>query len=99
MKPGETIKKGKFIKVCISLVVLGLLIWHAVSWHYNGMYLTMFQWITTDRTYLTVLYNLGLIIAISITLGILLGNITDIASSKFRNTGKPDKSGRDTTGL
>lgn len=98
MKSRETVKRATFIKVFVSLIILGLLIWHAILWNSNGMYLTMFEWKTTDRIYIKVLYNLGLIIAISTTLGILMGAITDIVSSKLGNTGKPDKNERDTIG-
>jgi len=42
------------------------------------MYLEMFSWLQTGRGYITVLYNLGLMLALGISLGFLMDKITDL---------------------
>lgn len=73
---------GKRTKAAIWIALLatvcGLLIWHAVSWHSTGKYLEMLQWLETGRGYLTVLYNLGLMLVMGALLGLLIQKITDL---------------------
>ena len=70
-------------------IVCGLIIWHTIHWYSTGMYIKLFDWIGEDRAYLTVLYNLGLIILLSVTLGLLMGKITDLL---IHEKGKADHS-------
>ena len=55
-----------------------LLIWHVIRWHVAGMYLEMFRWLGTGKGYLTVLYNLGLMLVLGGSLGFLMQKITDL---------------------
>ena len=66
------------IWVVALFVIFGLLIWHAVHWYSTGMYLQMFNWLQTGRGYLTVLYNLGLMLVLGILLGVLMQKILDM---------------------
>ncbi len=72
--------KGKkaAIQVTILLSVCGLIIWHAIHWHSAGMYLEMFKWLQSGRGYVTVLYNLGLMLVMGTALSLLMGKITDL---------------------
>ena len=75
-------KKGRAaIWVVVLSVICGLIIWHAVHWHSTGMYLEMFNWIGTDRAYMTVLYNLGLVLVFGAVLSFLMEKITDLIKS------------------
>ena len=42
------------------------------------MYLEMFNWLQTGRGYITVLYNLGLMLVLGATLGLLMEKVTDL---------------------
>lgn len=64
------------IEVAALAAICGLLTCHAVHWHSTGVYLEMFNWIGTSKGYLTVLYNLGIILVLGVTLGLLMERIT-----------------------
>jgi hypothetical protein len=83
-------KKRAAIWVGVLSVIFGLIAWHAVSWHLSGMYTEMFYWIDDDRAYLTVLYNLGLMLALGISLGFLMDRITKLIGYEVRQTKYPD---------
>jgi hypothetical protein len=59
-------------------IICGGIVWHAVLWHLNGMYLEMFGWLETGKGYLTVIYNLGLMLALGAALGLLMEKIADL---------------------
>lgn len=59
-------------------IICGLIVWHAVLWHLNGMYLEMFVWLQAGKGYLTVVYNLGLMLALGATLGLLMERIAEL---------------------
>lgn len=83
-------KRKAAIWVAALAIVCGLIIWHAVQWHLNGMYLEMFGWLGTGRGYLTVLYNLGLMLALGAALGFLMEQITDLIGYDVRQPKHPD---------
>jgi len=83
-------KRKAAIWVAALAIVCGLIIWHAVYWHLSGMYLEMFGWLGTGRGYITVLYNLGLMLALGISLGLLLDRITHLIGFEVRPTKAPD---------
>lgn len=64
--------------VAVLLIICGLLIWHVVQWHFTGMYLNMLSWTGTNKAYITVLYNLGLMVLIGAVLGLLMEKITEV---------------------
>ena len=64
--------------IAILCIVLVLVVWHAIYWHYTGFYLEMFEWLQTGKEYITVLYNLGLMLALGISLGFLMERIIHI---------------------
>lgn len=84
----ETIS-GKKRKAVIYLtglsIICGLIVWHAVQWHLNRMYLEMFGWLGTGLSYLTVLYNLGLMVVLGVALGFLIEQITDLIGYRGRD--------------
>ena len=71
-------RKRAAIWVAALSIICGSIIWHVVYWHSTGMYLEMFNWVGTDKTYITVLYNLGLMLVLGAALGFLMENITDL---------------------
>lgn len=70
--------------VAVLSVTCGLIIWHVVCWQSMGMYLKMFNWVGTDKTYIVVLYNLGLMLGLGAAIGFLMEKITDLAGYKVR---------------
>ncbi len=66
------------IQVAVLSIICGLVIWHVVHWHSAGMYLEMFRWLETGRGYITVLYNLGIMLILGAVLGFLMEKITDL---------------------
>jgi len=73
-------KKGKAAIWVLALsIVCGLIVWHVIYWHSTGMYLEMFKWLQTDRGYITMLYNLGLMLVLGSVLGFLMEKIADLA--------------------
>jgi len=74
--------KKTAIQIAALLFICGSIIWHAVHWHSTGMYLETFKWLQTGKGYITVLYNLGLMLALGITLGLLMEKIMDIIDHK-----------------
>ena len=65
-------------------IVCGLIIWHVVRWHSTGMYLELFEWLRTGKGYITVLYNLGLMLVLGAVLGFLMEKITDLIGYEVR---------------
>ena len=84
-------RKRTTIWVVVLFLIFGLLIWHAVHWYSTGMYLQMFNWLQTGRGYLTVLYNLGLMLVLGILLCFLIGKITDLIGYGVGGTNHIDK--------
>ncbi len=79
-----TEKKKALIQAIALLIVGGLLFWHALHWHTTGMYRQMLGWLATSKVYLTVLYNLGLMLAAGTVLGLLMDRITVLVSREKR---------------
>ena len=78
-------KKGKdTLWVAVLSGICILLIWHVICWHVSGMYLQMFRWLGTGKGYLTVLYNIGLMLALGGNLGFLMEKITDLLGYEFQ---------------
>ena len=72
-------KRGRAtIWVVVLSIICGLIIWHVVYWHSTGIYLEMFKWLPAGRGYITVLYNLGLMLVLGALLGFLMEKITDL---------------------
>lgn len=90
-------KNRAAIWVAALSIICGLIIWHAVHWHSTGMYMKMFRWLGTGKGYITVLYNLGLMLVLGGTLGFLMEKITDLLGYEvheiehFDDRGKADK--------
>jgi len=62
------------------VAVFGLLLWHVISWHTNGTYLELYSWIGTGKQYLSILYNLGIILTLAITLSSMIEVTTKLIS-------------------
>ena len=89
--------KGKraVIRVVVLATVCGLIVWHVIHWHSSGMYLEMSEWLQTGKGYITVLYNLGLMLVLGALLGFLMKEITglvgyEIGGTKHEYEGKTD---------
>ncbi len=68
------------VQATILFIITALLIWHAVNWHVTGMHLQMFDWIGTNKTYIAVLYNVGLMLLTGMALGFLTDRIATLLS-------------------
>lgn len=79
--------------VIVLSIACGLIIWQAVHWHSTGVYVEMFQWLQTGKSYVTVLYNLGLMLVTGIVLGSLMVRITDLIGYGDGETRNSDKDG------
>ncbi|MFC1912327.1 hypothetical protein ACFLXG_04155 [Chloroflexota bacterium] len=77
-------KKKASVQLIILVIISSLIVWHAISWHSIGMYSEMLDWLQTCRGYLTVLYNLGLMLVLGITLGLFMEKITDFFGYEVR---------------
>jgi len=82
-------RKKDIIWVAILSTACGLVIWHVVCWHSQGMYLEMFQWLREGRGYLTVLYNLALISAMGLLVGLLMARVTRLLGYSPSQTEPP----------
>jgi len=80
MTSKELMSKRKWAAIWVAAlsITCGLIIWHVVHWHSTGMYLEMFYWVEAGRGYITVLYNLGLMLVMGAVLGFLMEKITDL---------------------
>ena len=76
-------RKQAALWVSMLSIIIALIIWHVIDWHSRGMYLEMFKWLKTGRGYITVLYNLGLMLALGTILGFLMEKITDLIGYEF----------------
>ena len=74
-------KKRAAIWVVALSIICGLIIWHAVYWHSTDLYLEMFRWVEGGRGYITVLYNLGLMLVTGALIAILVEKITELVRS------------------
>jgi len=78
-------KRKKAIMCVVTLsIICGLIIWHVIHWHSTGMYLEMFTWLQTGRGYITVLYNLGLMLVLGVALGFLMERIACLIGYRIR---------------
>ncbi len=84
-------RKQAAIWVVVLSIISGLIVWNAVHWHSSGMYLQMFNWLQTGRGYISVLYNLGLMLVSGILLGFLIGKITDLIGYGVSGTKQTDE--------
>ena len=73
-----TKKKKAAIWVVVLAVIACLILWHVIYWHSIGMYMKMSDWVGTDKTYVVVLYNLGLMLGTGSVLGFFMGKVTDL---------------------
>lgn len=78
-------RKQAALWVSILSIIIALIVWHVIDWHSRGMYLEMFQWLLTNGGYITVVYNLGLMLALGAALGLLMEKIADLAGYKVRD--------------
>jgi hypothetical protein len=73
-------KKKNALWITFLAIAFGLIIWHAVTWHFNGKYLDLFNCLNTGRCYIAVLYNLGLMLGVGFLLGFLIEKIMSLIS-------------------
>jgi hypothetical protein len=85
-----TKRRQAAIWVAVLAIICGAIIWHVIHWHSTGMYLEMLGWAETEKAYLTVLYNLGLMILCGVALGFLMKKITDLVGYEVGETGHSD---------
>lgn len=66
------------IYLTVLAMLCGLLIWHAINWYALGKYDEMYGWLDNGKAYLTVLYNLGLMLVIGLLLGFLMVKMVEL---------------------
>jgi len=71
-------RKKSAIWVGVLCTAFSLLVWHMASWYSNGMHMQMFQWPDSGRGLLTALYNLAVMLAAGIMLGVLMDRIGNL---------------------
>ena len=75
------------IKDVLWLAVLAaicyLLVWHVASWHAAGRYEQMFQDAKAGKSMIPTLYNLGLMVALGLAIGLLMECVTRIIGYKI----------------
>lgn len=71
-------KKRAAIQASMIFLICMLVILHAIHWHSTGMYLEMFSWLKTGKGYLTVIYNLSLVLTLGAVLGFLMEKIAEL---------------------
>lgn len=81
----------------IVLAILGgLLLWHVISWSTNGMYLRLYQWLDAGKGYITVLYNLGLMLVTGVILAFLTEKVLVLLGYRATDeTGSDNEDGDD----
>lgn len=86
---GEVVKQGGDLarrrmkaaaQAAVLATLMGLLAWHTISWHLSGQHKELFDaigesWWSTTKS---VLYNLGLIAATGVLLGLFCEKLTDM---------------------
>ena len=92
-------RKKTAIWVVVLSILCGFIIWHVIHWYSIEMYTELFNFVGENRAYLTVLYNLGLVILLSVTLGLLMCKITDLLGNEYSQTDRPSSKGKEGPGL
>lgn len=91
---GDAYMAGKIrdtVWVAVLSVICGLIIRHVFGWYMAGKYREMLQWIGTGKGYLTVLYNIILMLVLGIALGLLMMKISDLLGYKTQEPKHFDK--------
>ena len=73
-----TNKKKALIWLIILAVSLAFIIWHTVRWHKMGVHAKIFESIRAGKSYIAVIYNLGLMAALGILLGLFMEKVTQV---------------------
>ena len=71
------------LRVIVPVIILGLIIWHVISWNADGIYYEMMNRDKYD-VYKVVLYNLALISVTGMTLSISLRELTNAVIKSMR---------------
>ena len=71
-------RKKATIWIVVLILAVGVVIWHMITWHNNGRYLEMLQWIEAGKGYLTAFYNLVMMLVLGGLLGLVMVKITDL---------------------
>lgn len=69
-------RKRIAIQIVALLTTCVFIIWSVVYFHSNGIHSQMRQWLEMDKGYITVIYNLALMVVTGTVLGILMERIT-----------------------
>ena len=66
--------------------LIGITVWHTVSWHEGGTYDQMLKNLGASNGWITVLYNLCLMLWLGALLGVIMENLTDFFGFKMEKT-------------
>jgi len=83
-------RKKDAMWLAVLSIACGLVIWHAVCWYSTEVHLEMYQWLPTGRGYLTVLYNLGLMLVLGVLLGFMMIKITNLIGNEVHKAKHAD---------
>lgn len=71
----KTLKES--VRVLLLAGACGVVIWHVFSWQSAGKYDDMYAWLTGGKGYLTVFYNVGLMLVFGLLLGLLMSRLME----------------------
>ena len=66
------------VEVVLQAIIVGLLIWHTAYWHVSGEHTRMFEEAEMGKQILTAVYNLGLVLATGLSIGLLMLRVTEL---------------------
>jgi hypothetical protein len=72
------------IEAAILAALAALLIWHTIHWHISGEHTRMYEDVVAGTSYVGVLYNLGLVVAAGLVLGLLVQRATALLGYRAR---------------
>jgi hypothetical protein len=79
--------KNELPRILFLSAACGIIGWHVFSWYAAGKYDEMYSWLGGDKAYLTVLYNLALMVVFGLFLGLLVTRIAELISTLGKRDG------------
>lgn len=82
--------RKSIIWISVLSVVCIFIIWHTIYWYTTGMHDRLIELAGEGKAYLSVLYNISLIAVLAVTLGMLMGKISEVMSHRQHTADNPD---------
>jgi hypothetical protein len=71
--------------ILILTFLCGGIFWHVQSWQNSGEYAEMITWTGTDRSWLTGIYDIGLMLVFAGVFGMLCGKLVDLVTKRKKH--------------